>query len=84
MSDITKKPLKLSKYFDDNYQREYYHNHETGESLWEIPDGYEVEIIDCIPAPEVAGEKAETEEKKETEIERRIKEYKAEMSKFDQ
>ena len=54
MSDITKKPLKLSKYFDDNYQREYYHNHETGESLWEIPDGYEVEIIDCIPAPEVA------------------------------
>ena len=84
MSDITKKLLKLSKYFDDNYQREYYHNHDTGESLWEIPDGLEVEIIDCIPAPESVEEKEKVEEKKETEIERRIKEYKAEMSKFDQ
>ena len=82
MSDITKKPLQLSKYFDENYQREYYHNHETGESLWELPEGQEIEITDCTASKEE--DLPQTEEKKETEVEKRIKEYKAEMSKFDQ
>ena len=82
MSDITKKPSKLYKYFDDNYKREYYYNQETGESMWELPEGQEIEVIDCTVTQEES--LPQVEEKKETEVEKRIREYKTEMSKFDQ
>ena len=82
MSDITKKPSKLHKYFDDNYKREYYYNQETGESMWELPKGQEIEVIDCTVTQEES--LPQVEEKKETEVEKRIREYKTEMSKFDQ
>lgn len=28
----------LEKYFDQTYQREYYYDPESGESLWELPE----------------------------------------------
>ena len=49
--------------------------------MWELPEGQEIEIIDCIVTQEEC--LPQVEEKKETEVEKRIREYKAEMSKFD-
>jgi len=31
------KPIYLEKYFDTTYQRDYYYNPATGDSLWEAP-----------------------------------------------
>ena len=33
------KALYLEKYFDETYQRAYYYNPATTESLWELPEG---------------------------------------------
>ena len=72
--------LSLEKYWNEEYSREYYFNPETQESIWELPKGVEVEIIDHTDgATEAVDEKSheKTENKTEDGIDQRILDFKA-------
>ena len=45
-SSDTKNVLTLEKYFDTNYKASYYFNTKTKESIWTLPIGVKVNIID--------------------------------------
>ena len=64
----------LEKYFDQTYQREYYHDPATGESLWELPDGAIVADMTLAVKPEVEEEEVQPKKTKKSAAEEKKKE----------
>jgi hypothetical protein len=43
---MEQQPRVLEKHFDSTYNRPYYHDMKSGESLWDLPTDEKVEVID--------------------------------------
>ena len=74
---------RYMKYFDANYQRAYYFDKKTEQSIWVLPEGTDEtkEVLDCVVVEEeVKEEVVEEEQKQELEVEK----YQAYKSSVDQ
>ena len=69
-------PTYYEKYFDPTYQRPYFHNPITGDTVWEVPEGSIVaDMTSTVPAEvEAQQPKMTNEEIKKKEAEDKHKE----------
>ena len=73
---------RFQKHFDTNYNCAYYFDKETGESIWELPEGVDEarDVVDCTGAAEDSGAVQKADEKEDEGVEK----YQAHMSTIDQ
>ena len=76
---MVEQKIRFEKHFDETYGCAYYYDHETGESVWELPEGIDEnkDVKDLTKSD--AFQKVEVKDAKED-----LAQYKAHLSSVDQ
>ena len=86
--------VRYEKYYDPNYECAYYYDKESGESIWELPEGVDEakQVIDMTGEKEAEAEGDEQPDTKQAKAagseedkdHKELQQYKAHMSSVDQ